>query len=382
MALPFALEASELGAGTLNAVLACGLAGACLQMNAVIPFVERCGFRMLLALFTGSMALAVLVLAWSRQPTALALAAFLGAVSMQPNISSPAPLEQTVVKRSCASPQESSRCFTRYNQISTLGLALGSFAAGFQVPGGPRAQVAWFGMALMASTLIYAATPWHSPSSSSGQVASPLLDAQQLPLSECRHRRRISGLAALFSVDSFAGGMIMNSIVVHWLSVTWGASEQEVGPLFTALGLITVPSLSVACWLTKHFGDINTMVWTHIPSNLCLVGMTLCPTVNWVYFFLVVRSALGQMDVSARDSFMMKVVDPNEQVACSSIIATARALGCVAGPPVGALLWQTLGPDAPLVFAGLLKCAYDLVLLVSFRSVEGPSEEVMLKSGA
>jgi len=172
----------------------------------------------------------------------------------------------------------------------------------------------------------------------------------------------------------FSGGMIMNSFLVYWLTSQYPMDESVLGALFSVSSLITTPSLWVAAWLGNRIGLVNTMVFTHLPANCGLIVLPFMPNVNGVCAVMVFRAMLSSMDVPARDAFMMNVVDPEERVACSSFISTMRAVSCAAGPLFAALLWDICGAAAPLIIAGILKCIYDISLLVSFRAIDSTSE--------
>jgi len=321
-----------------------------------------------LAASTLAMALTVSVLTMTDNFFLLSLACFVGAVSLQPNISVQAPLEHAALASSCEGPNRSF-VFAWYNGISTIALAMGSFLTGLQL-GGPREQIITTAFILALASLAYFV---RLPIAISPVSEAPLLTKEDLTLAQCQHRRRILGMTALFAVDSFAGGLCLNSLVIHWLSLTYSLHEKVLGPLFAVSGVITAPSLWVAAWLGERIGLINTMVFTHMPSNICLILMPLAPSVEIVYLLILVRAALSQMDVPARESFIMSVVNAEERVACSSCVTSGRALACIAGPPACAFLWHTCGPGVPLMVAGGLKCAYDLTLLATFRATQAAS---------
>jgi len=372
VALPLALERRGLGTGMIAMVLAAGLAGATVQMLLAPRLSLVLGRRGGLALSTFAMALTVGALATTDNVVMLAIACFVGAVSLQPNISVQAPLEHAALASGCKCPTERSFVFAWYNGISTLALAAGSFFTGLTQLGGPSEQIIVTAAILGFASLAYLARLPVVISPGSDQKEA-LLTKDDLPLAKCQHRRRILCMTALFAVDSFAGGLCLNSLVIHWLSLTYSLREHVLGPLFAVSGVITTPSLWAAAWMGKHIGLINTMVFTHLPSNVCLILMPLAPSVELVYALILVRAALSQMDVPARESFIMSVVSDEERVACSSCVTAGRALACIAGPPVCAFLWHSCGPGVPLMMAGGLKCAYDLTLLATFRATQAAS---------
>jgi MFS family permease len=177
-------------------------------------------------------------------------------------------------------------------------------------------------------------------------------------------------LAALFSVDSFASGMIVNSLLALWLFERFGMSLTAAGAFFFWSGLATATSQLIAPWVARHIGLINTMVFTHIPANLCLIAAAFAPGVEGALVLLLLRGALSQMDVPARSAFVMSVVTPLERPAAASFTAVPRSLAAALGPTLGGAMFATGLLAAPLVAAGALKIAYDLALWGAFRRVK------------
>jgi predicted MFS family arabinose efflux permease len=177
-------------------------------------------------------------------------------------------------------------------------------------------------------------------------------------------------LAGLFSVDSFAGGLILNSLLALWLFQRFGMSLAAAGAFFFWTGLLAATSQLLAAPLAQRIGLINTMVFTHIPSSLCLIGAALAPSLPLALTLLLVRSALSQMDVPARSAFVMSVVTPAERPAAASFTAVPRSLAAAVGPSITGALFAAGAMATPLVGCGVLKIAYDLALLAAFRRVE------------
>ena len=375
IALPLALEANALGTARIACVLSAGLGGATLLvvLGPGAKVRNRLWALAAYSLLFGAAAVGVVAPASPLPPEA---AAFLGAMSLQPNISPHAPLEHASLADG-ASDADRTKVFAWYNSLSTAALALGALAA--SAPASPAAEASVAGAAVLATAACYACAALAAAArlrrvEAAAGVAAPA-PADDKRLADCTMRRRILSLAALFSFDSWAGGFVINALFAHWLSERYGGDgyAKTLGTLFFANQVIASFSFPVAAALSKRVGLINTMVFTHLPSNLCLVAIPFC-TEYQVYGLVLVRGLLSQMDVPARESFMTGVVPRDERVACSRTIMIARAVACVLGPPCAAALWRARGPAAPLVFAGLAKSAYDLALLVVFRKVKPPEE--------
>jgi len=177
-------------------------------------------------------------------------------------------------------------------------------------------------------------------------------------------------LAALFSVDSFAGGLVINALLALWLFQRFGLSLSEAGAFFFWTGLLSAGSQLVAPLLAKRIGLINTMVFTHIPASLCLIAAAFASSLEVALGLLLARSALSQMDVPARSAYVMSVVTPEERPAAASFTAVPRSLASAAGPTLAGALLAAGWMAAPLVACGVLKIAYDLALFGAFRRVK------------
>ena len=177
-------------------------------------------------------------------------------------------------------------------------------------------------------------------------------------------------LAALFSVDAFAGGLVVNSLMSLWLFQRFGLTLAQAGAFFFWTGLLAAGSQLAAPVVARRIGLLNTMVFTHIPSSCCLIAAALVPDLHVALALLFLRSALSQMDVPTRTAFVMAVVTPAERAAAASFTAVPRSLASAASPALSGA-WMAAGMlGAPLIACGALKIAYDLALLVSFRHLQ------------
>ena len=174
-------------------------------------------------------------------------------------------------------------------------------------------------------------------------------------------------LAALFSVDAFAGGFVVQSILALWLFERFDMSLSAAGVFFFWSGVLSAFSFPVAAWLSRHIGLINTMVFTHIPSSIALMLAALAPTLPLALGLLLVRAALSQMDVPTRSSYVMAVVTEAERAAAASFTSVPRSLAAAASPALAGALFAASYRAWPLLICGALKITYDLLLLM--RSV-------------
>jgi MFS family permease len=181
-------------------------------------------------------------------------------------------------------------------------------------------------------------------------------------------------LAALFSLDSFAGGFIVQSLLALWLFERFDLSLSAASLFFFWSSVFTAFSYPLAARLSRRIGLVNTMVFTHIPSSVLLILAAFSPDLILTLALLLARSALSQMDVPARSSYVMAVVTPPERTAAASVTAVPRSLASSVSPALAGALLTTAFSGLPLVVCGVLKIAYDLALLFSFRHVKPPEE--------
>jgi predicted MFS family arabinose efflux permease len=178
----------------------------------------------------------------------------------------------------------------------------------------------------------------------------------------------------LFSLDSFGGGFAVQSLLALWLFERFDLSLAAAGLFFFWSGVLTAFSYPVAAWLSKRIGLINTMVFTHIPSSIFLILAAFSPSLPLALGLLLIRSALSQMDVPTRTSYVMAVVTPPERTAAASLTAVPRSLASSLSPALAGALLATPFSGLPLVVCGVLKIVYDVALLTSFRHIKPPEE--------
>jgi predicted MFS family arabinose efflux permease len=189
-------------------------------------------------------------------------------------------------------------------------------------------------------------------------------------------RPTVVRLAALFSLDSFAGGFTVQAFVAFWLAQRFDASVGVIGVTFFAFGVLQTGSFLLSGRLAERFGMLRTMVFTHLPSNLVLVAVAFAPNLAIAIVLLLGRVLLSQMDVSPRQAYVMALVPPDERTAAASVTNTARYLTRPAGPVLAGVA-QSVALGFPFVIAGSLKSVYDVVLWRWFRQVPLPNDKVV-----
>lgn len=205
--------------------------------------------------------------------------------------------------------------------------------------------------------------------------ASTLQAAARRTLGLHRSRGVVLRLSALFAMDAFAGGLIVQSLVAYWFHVRFGVEAGVIGSIFFGANVLAGISALLAGSLARKIGLINTMVFTHIPSNILLMLVPLMPTLPLAILVLLLRFSISQMDVPTRQSYTMAVVAPDERSAASGVTAIARSVGAALSPSLtGIFLGIPALLSAPFFLAGGLKIVYDLLLYRSFRRIKPPEE--------
>jgi MFS family permease len=303
----------------------------------------------------------------------IVLVAFIGTVNPSTgDIGMLVPLEHAMLARAVAD-RNRTRAFARYSLIGALATAAGSLAAATPdalAAAGIDAVTAFKAMfyAYAVLGLIGAALYQRLP-----RIEAKEVRASSAPLGPSRGI--VYRLVALFSLDAFAGGFIVQSLLALWLFQRFGLSLSAASLFFFWSSVLSAFSYPVAAWLAARIGLINTMVFTHIPSSVCLILAAFSPSLTLTMTLLLIRSALSQMDVPTRTSYTMAVVTPPERTAAAGVTAVPRSLASSLSPALGGALLAGPFPGLPLVVCGCLKIVYDLALLWTFRHVRPPEEK-------
>ncbi len=283
------------------------------------------------------------------------------------------PLEHAVLSRVVTDRQRTAT-FARYSLVGSLLAAAGSLAAAL-----PATIVSVSGMsstnAIQAMFVLYALIACASGLVYRGLPKALVTDARQPMAPLQKSKKTIYTLAALFGLDAFAGGFVVQSMVALWLYQRFDMSMAAAGVVFFWTGVLSAASYLVAVRVAGRFGLVNTMVFTHIPSSVCLILLPFVPDVSYAIALLFVRSALSQMDVPTRSSYVMAIVTPAERPAAASITSVPRSLASAMSPFLAGYMLGLSTFGWPLVVAGGVKIVYDLLLLAMFRKIRPPEEE-------
>jgi len=368
------LDHRGFGAAAIGAVFTATMVEDAVLTMALSTMAARVGPARVMTATAPLIALGGLLLALSQGRGLLLLGAVLGTLSPNGQEAGPfAPMEQALLPRLVRSGP-AVRVFGWYNVCGFLPAAAGAGAAGgtlgWAIRHGMEEGQAQRGMLLayagagVVLTLLYARLARHE------RARDP-----EVPLSRPgrfglgRSRGSVLQLAGLQAVDALAGGFIMQSLLAYWFHVRFGAGPEALGALFFGTSLLSALSFLVATRVAERVGLLNTMVFTHLPSNVLLLAVPFMPSFAAAAAVLLARHVLSQMDVPTRQAYTMALVAPDERPAAAGLTASARALAQACAPVVSGLTMAAAATPAPFLLAGGLKIVYDLSLFFRFRSL-------------
>ena len=350
----------------VGAVFTAMLLGMAISSLAVGRWGEAIGRRRTYVALLATMGVAGAVFGLTGSLPLLIVVALTGTLSTDPNESGPiTSVEQAMLASTPAT--ERSRVYGRYNAVAYLAGAAGALVAGGPaalrelIPALPPDQ-RW--LLVMPVGAVVCAVLAARLSTRVEVDASVARDERGLR----RSRRTVQRLAALFSLDAFAGGFIVQSFIVFWFGRQFGADAALMGLVFFGVGVLQAGSSVFAGWLGGRIGLLNTMVFTHLPSNVILALIPLAPSLAVAVLLLLARSALSQMDVPARQAYVAALVDPAERTAAAAYTNAARHVVRPVGPALASVS-MTMAAGVPFLVAGGLKAVYDVALYLTFRRV-------------
>ncbi len=283
------------------------------------------------------------------------------------------PLEQALLSRIVDNKRRTA-VMARYSLVGTLFAAFGALAAG--LPGlaatasGFSNRAAVQGMFVLYALLALAAGAVYRGLPKSLESAD---SAPQAPLRQSK--KHVYTLAALFSLDAFGGGFVVQSLVALWLYRRFGLSVSATGTIFFWTGILTAFSFLAAAPIASRIGLLKTMVFTHLPSSVCLILIPFMPEPGYAIALLFLRGALSQMDVPTRSSYVMALVPPAQRAAAASVTSVPRSLAAAASPVLAGYLLGLSPFGWAFVAGGAIKIVYDLLLLAMFHKLRPPEEQ-------
>ncbi|PKN93663.1 MAG: MFS transporter [Chloroflexi bacterium HGW-Chloroflexi-6] len=339
---------------------------------------DRLGRRRMLLIGALLMLLAGMVFIFTRNPILLAMAAIIGVLSPSGNEIGPFLSVEQASLTQLVTDQKRTQVFAWYNLVGSFATATGALLGGWLAQGlqstgwtalaSYQMVLAGYALAGLALALCFLGL---SPAVEVVEKA----DREKRVLGLHKSRKVVLKLSALFALDAFAGGLIVQSMFALWFHMRFGIDTGVIGSIFFGANILAGISALLAVKIAKKFGLINTMVFTHIPSSIFLMLMPLMPNLPLAITLLLLRFSISQMDVPTRQSYTMAVVAPDERSAASGVTSIARSVGAALSPTLAGIF---LGIPAllslPFFLCGGLKIIYDLALWREFRQVRPPEE--------
>ncbi len=379
------LAAAGLSEARIGLLLSLTLAGDTVVSLLITTRADRVGRRRMLALGAGLMLFAAALFATTTSFVLLLVAATIGVISPAGNEVGPfLAVEQAALSQGIA-PERRTQLFAWYQLAGAFATALGSLvggalASGLQGAGWTalssyRAVVVGYGVLGGVLLLLFTRLSPAAEAPASKRVATTRPSFLHADLGLHRSRGIVLRLSALFSVDAFAGGFIVQAFVAYWFHQRFGADPARLGQIFFGANVLAGVSALSAAWVARRIGLVRTMVFTHLPSNVLLLAVPLMPTEPLAIAVLFLRFSISQMDVPTRQSYTMAVVDPGERSAAAGVTGIARTVGASLAPVAAGPLYAAAAlASVPFFIAGGLKIAYDLALYAAFRKLPAPEE--------
>jgi MFS family permease len=340
---------------------------------------DRFGRKRTLVVGAALMFAAALVFMVTHKAVILMVAAIIGVISPSGNEIGPFLSVEQAALSQLLPAERRTRVFAWYNLAGSLATALGALSGGWLAQGlqahGASALVAYrANLAGYALGGLVLAALFLSLSRRIEVEAVPGAPTAPFSFGLHRSRRVVFKLSALFSLDAFAGGLIVQSMIAYWFHIKFGVDAGIIGSIFFGANLLAGASALFAARLAARIGLIRTMVFTHVPSNILLILVPLMPSLPLAVAMLLLRFSISQMDVPTRQSYTMAIVSPDERSAASGVTSIARSVGAAVSPSLtGIFLASASLMSLPFFLAGGLKLVYDALLYRSFRAL-GPHE--------
>lgn len=357
-------------------IFTAALAGGAVMTAAFTAVADQVGRRRVLLVGTGLMAVAGAVFALTDNPLLLLAAAVVGTISPSGREVGPfLSIEQAILPQT-TTDRNRTGLFAAYNLVAYLAGALGTLVVG--VPSllgmepleGYRALLWSYVAVSILLMLLFARL---SPQAEAQAVASTS-SGPRSRLGLHRSRPVVAKLAALFAIDAFGGGFVVQGLVAYWFHLRFGLDTPALGAIFFGTNLLTALSLLAAAPIARRFGLLNTMVFSHLPSHVLLMLVPFMPSVELAVGMLLARHLLSQLDVPTRQSYMMAIVDPDERSAAAGFTSVARNAAAAVAPVFSGATLAVPGLGLPFLIGGGMKIVYDVALFMLFRGVRPPEE--------
>lgn len=342
-------------------------------------YADRIGRKKILIIYGILMGVSGAIFLATNNFVALIVAALIGTINVTGSETGAfLSIEQSVLPQTVNDAKKRTAAFAIYNTVGTLAMAAGVLLSGL-----PEFIGQAFGFSqidsikplfLLYSVIAVAVTVIYFLLSKNIELKADPADKKEQSTLSAESKKRIGKLSALFAVDSFAGGFVIQSIVSYWFFTRFGADLPTLAIIFSIAGVLTALSFLAATKIAGKIGLINTMVTTHIASNVLLILVAFAPIFPIALGLYLARMSISQMDVPTRQSYIVAIVNDKERTTAAGITNTSRNIAQAVSPSITGMIVQSLWLSAPFVIGGILKIAYDIGLYVNFRKIK-PAEE-------
>ena len=343
-------------------------------------YADRIGRRNVLVIYSSLMCMSGLIFTVTDNYFLLVLAAFIGTINVTGSETGAfLSIEQAILPQTIRDKKKMNTIFALYNMVGTFAMSAGIILSGLP----SLLQEQYFAMNnvdsfkllfVMYSILGLVVMIIYLMISKAIEIKPNVKNTVRQTLSP-RSKKIVGKLSALFAVDSFAGGFVIQSVVSLWFFTRFGADLTILSYVFSAAGILTAFSYIVAAKIADRIGLVNTMVFTHIPSNILLILVAFAPTMQLAIILYLVRMGLSQMDVPTRQSYIVSIVNEDERIAASGLTNVSRNIAQTVSPSIiGYIFHSFLALSGPFVLGGVIKIIYDLALYFNFRSIKSRDE--------
>lgn len=339
-------------------------------------YADRIGRRKLLVIYASLMSVSGVIFAFTENYFLLIFAAFIGTINVTGSETGAfLTIEQAILPQTIKDKKKMNTVFALYNMLGTFAMSGGILLSGLpsllqeQYSALNEAEsikvlFALYSIVGLVVMIIYIMV------SGEIEIKASIKRTVKQTLSP-KSKRIVGKLSGLFAVDSFAGGFVIQSVVSLWFFTRFGADLTILSYIFSAAGILTAFSYIAAAKIADRIGLVNTMVFTHIPSNVLLILVAFAPTLQLAIIFYLVRMSLSQMDVPTRQSYIVSIVSEDERIAASGLTNVSRNIAQTVSPSVIGYIFQSfLSLAGPFVLGGIIKIIYDLALYFNFRNIK------------
>lgn len=339
-------------------------------------YADRIGRRKLLVIYASLMSVSGVIFTFTDNYYLLILAAFIGTINVTGSETGAfLTIEQAILPQTIKDKKKMNTLFALYNMVGTFAMSGGILLSGlpsllqeqYSALSNVESIKILFGL---YSTVGLVVMIIYIMVSGEIEIKSSIKRTVKQTLSP-KSKRIVGKLSGLFAIDSFAGGFVIQSVLSLWFFTRFGADLTTLSYIFSTAGILTAFSYIAAAKIADRIGLVNTMVFTHIPSNLLLILVAFAPTLQLAIIFYLIRTSLSQMDVPTRQSYIVSIVDDDERIAASGLTNVSRNIAQTVSPSVIGYIFQSfLSLAGPFVLGGVIKIIYDLALYFNFRNIK------------